>query len=147
MEQMSHRLKTKCNALYKMASEKIFLYGIITETILLCLICVCIISIKDYFLKFLAAVGLFSMIHLPIRLFTRKYWRCPKCGNKLPCELYYPKYVERCPKCNFSFIDEKSLPTDKEILEDNTRRRKIVYIMIGMIIFLMLVSFPILFFL
>ena len=145
MEQMSHRLKSKCNAVYKMANKKIFLYGMITEVILFCLICICIISIRDYFLQYLAALGLFSVIHLPFGIFTGKYWRCPKCGNKLPSCFYFPEYVEKCPKCNFNFIDEKNRPTEEEILEDNKRRKKIVYIVTIIIIISVLTEFLLLF--
>lgn len=145
MEQMSHRLKSKCNMIYKIASKKIFLYGLITESILFCCICICIINIKEYVLKLLVAFGLFSIIHLPFKIFTGKYWRCPKCGNKLPRCFYVPEYVEKCPKCNFELIDRKNLPTDKEILEDNKRRRKIVYIINIVIVISILVGFLILF--
>lgn len=95
MKQMSHGLRSRCNLVYKTANRKITLYGIITEMILFCVICICIINIRDHFLKYVVALGLFGVIHLPLRILTGKYWRCPGCGAKLPRCLYFPEYVEK----------------------------------------------------
>ena len=136
IERISATLKSRRNPLWKKTDRKIAFILLFTAIPVFIVALAGAIVFDNTVMTLGPIFSLIFALPLVTGIITKKYWRCPGCGNALPntgitmgSTFYkvsgcFPGYVEICPKCGFSLVEGKPPLTEAEILEDRRKLRR-----------------------